>query len=73
MYLLDDDENPLYETGYFEVRKAEFAGMDFYKGIPPVISNGDWGWLCSAYAPVYDAQSKVTDIFVYTEHSVGTV
>ncbi|MCR5625957.1 MAG: diguanylate cyclase [Lachnospiraceae bacterium] len=53
MYLLDDDTTPVYETGYYEAREKELYGMDTSKVIPPTISNGDWGWLCSAYAPVY--------------------
>ncbi|MCR5717416.1 MAG: diguanylate cyclase [Oscillospiraceae bacterium] len=59
MYLVDDEENPLYETGYYEPREAEFAGVDFSRTeLPPSISNGDWGWLCSAFAPVFDASGE---------------
>ncbi len=54
MYLLDADDVPLYETGYYEVREAEFEGVDPRKTIQPVISEGDWGWLCSGFEPVYD-------------------
>ncbi|MBO4637590.1 MAG: diguanylate cyclase [Clostridiales bacterium] len=54
MYLIDADDVPVYETGYFEEREKEFDGTDPNKMTDPVISNGDWGWLCSAYAPVYD-------------------
>ncbi|MBQ2580739.1 MAG: hypothetical protein II574_03825, partial [Ruminococcus sp.] len=53
MYLIDDDDNPITETGYYEEREAEFEGADPSQDIEPTISNGDWGWLCSAYAPVY--------------------
>ena len=53
MYLIDDDDNPITETGYYEEREEEFEGTDPNKDIEPTISNGDWGWLCSAYAPVY--------------------
>ena len=59
MYLLDDDENPIYETGYYEEREEEFEGFDGTTAIEPTISTGDWGWLCSAYAPVYDSQGNV--------------
>lgn len=52
MYLMDDDENPLYRTGYFEDREPEFYGKDLWTLDEPTISHGDWGWLCSAYAPV---------------------
>jgi len=54
MYLLDDDENPIYETGYYEEREAELMGVDIESNPEPRISNGDWGWLCSAYTSVYD-------------------
>ena len=59
MYLLDDDENPIYETGYFEEREPELMGMDLTKKVEPTISTGDWGWLCSAYAPVYDSNGEI--------------
>lgn len=58
MYLMDDDDNPIYVTGYYEVREEEFMGMDLTRLIEPTISNGDWGWLCSAYAPVYDSEGR---------------
>ena len=58
MYLVDDYENPVYETGYYELREPEFAGIDPDGEIDPVISNGDWGWLCSGYAPVYDSDGN---------------
>ena len=53
MYLIDDDENLITETGYYEEREAELEGADPEKPIEPTSSNGDWGGLCSAYAPVY--------------------
>ena len=58
MYLVDDKENPLYETGYYEEREAELRGLDISMLKEPTISNGDWGWLCSAYAPVYDSNGE---------------
>ncbi len=58
MYLLDDDENPIYETGYWEEREAELMGVDIESNPEPRISNGDWGWLCSAYTSVYDADGN---------------
>ncbi len=58
MYLLDDDTIPIYETGYYELREAEFAGTDPTKEIAPVISHGDWGWLCSGYYPVFDENGE---------------
>ena len=59
MYLLDDDENPIYETGYYEEREPELQGIDLTKTVEPTISTGDWGWLCSAYAPVCDSNGEV--------------
>ncbi len=59
MYLIDELEIPIYETGYYEEREKEFEGTDPTKSIKPVISNGDWGWLCSGYAPVYDNEGNI--------------
>ena len=58
MYLMDDDDNPIYETGYYEEREPELMGMDLTQRVEPTISTGDWGWLCSAYAPVYDSNGE---------------
>jgi len=59
MYLLDADDVPFYETGYYEEREAEFEGTDPTKDIAPVISKGDWGWLCSGYATVRDENGEI--------------
>lgn len=59
MYLIDDDTTPLYETGYYEPREPEFMGVDIAHTIEPRISRGEWGWLCSAYVPVYDAKGNL--------------
>ena len=59
MYILDADDVPLYETGYYEQREPEFEGFDPRRESDAVISNGDWGWLCSGYAPVYDRYGKL--------------
>ena len=57
MYLIDDSTTDLYETGYYEKREPEFEGLDL-KTAEPTISNGDWGWLCSGYQPLYDNQGN---------------
>ena len=59
MFLIDDDENPIYETGYYEEREPELLGLDLTKTVEPTISTGNWGWLCSAYAPVYNSNGEV--------------
>ncbi|MBR5089815.1 MAG: GGDEF domain-containing protein [Ruminiclostridium sp.] len=59
MFLLDDYDNPIYETGYYEERESELRGMDPTRDIEPTINNGDWGWLCSAYAPVRNQSGKI--------------
>lgn len=60
MYILDDKAIPIYETGYYELREKEFAGVDPTANlIDPVISHGDWGWLCSGYAAVRDDQGFI--------------
>ncbi|MBR6917270.1 MAG: diguanylate cyclase [Clostridia bacterium] len=54
MYLIDGDlEVGVYETGYYEEREAELLGKDLEFAGEPTISHGDWGWLCSAFMPVY--------------------
>ena len=58
MYLVDSDEFPLYETGYYEEREEELRGLDLSQFTEPTISNGDWGWLCSAFMPVFDSQGN---------------
>lgn len=58
MYLLDDAENPIYETGYYEEREAELRGMDIANLPEPTISHGDWGWLCTDTKPVYDSDGN---------------
>ena len=58
MYLVDDSDNPIYETGYYEEREAEFRGIDLTNNPEPTISRGDWGWLCSDFKPVYDSEGN---------------
>ncbi len=58
MYLIDDKENPLYETGYYEDREAELQGFDLTNMPEPTISRGDWGWLCSDFKPVYTSDGE---------------
>ena len=61
MYLIDDDEESAlyYATGYMEEREKEFYGIDSSVRIEPTITHGRWGWLVSAYAPVFDEDGKV--------------
>ncbi|MBQ7574477.1 MAG: diguanylate cyclase [Clostridia bacterium] len=59
MYLLDSDDVPVYETGLYEEREEEFLGVDAHEEVEPTISNGIWGFLCSAYAPVYDSKGEL--------------
>ena len=59
MYLMDDDENPIYMTGYFEDREEALFGIDASKEVEPTISEGEWGWLCSSFVPVYDKGGKL--------------
>ena len=58
MYLIDDDENPITETGYYEEREEDLLGLDIANLKEPTISEGDWGWLCSAFKPVYDSNGE---------------
>ena len=57
VYLIDDDDNPLYVTGSTE---EDYLAIDGTTGIvPPTISHSEWGWLCSSYAPVYDSNGDL--------------
>ena len=47
-------EDYFKEIGYYEEREPEFNGVKADDMVDPTISEGDWGWLCSAYYPVYD-------------------
>ena len=58
MYLIDEEEIELYETGYYEEREAELRGIDLENMPEPTISHGDWGWLCSDFKPVYDSNGE---------------
>ena len=58
MYLVDDKENPIYETGYYEERESELRGVELTNMPEPTISHGDWGWLCSDFKPVYSSDGK---------------
>ena len=60
MYLLDDaDTSKLYETGYYEEREDAFDDLLDTVEIPPTVSTGPWGYLCSAYKPIYDSDGNV--------------
>lgn len=58
MYLVNDDTSPLSDIGYCEDREKELQGMDLAALPEPTISNGDWGWLCSDFEPVYDSKGE---------------
>ena len=53
MYIADDSTNPAYVAGSYIESQPEFYGIAADQIIEPTISNGEWGWLCSAYVPVY--------------------
>lgn len=59
MMLMDDADNPIYITGVMAPNESEFSDMDVTGIIEPTITNGDWGWLCSGYAPVYASDGTV--------------
>lgn len=62
MYVIDSDDVPLYESGYYELRESEFGQVDYTKTIQPVITRGDWGWLCSGFEPVYSGSEIVCHV-----------
>ena len=58
IYLMDTYEEPLYSTGMSEAKEKEFEGIDTTQYFEPVINEGPWGWLCSVYQIVYDADGN---------------
>ncbi len=58
MYVIDDKDNPMYQSGYFEVRESEFYEVELSGVVEPTISKGAWGWLCSSYYPIYDSEGN---------------
>lgn len=58
MYIIDDSNSELYIMGYYEIREKEFKDKDITHLEEPVISYGDWGWLCSYYSIVYDSNGN---------------
>lgn len=59
MYLMDDTDMPDYQIGYYETREDAFFGLDASGEVEPTISVGEWGWLCSAYSPLYDTDGSL--------------
>lgn len=59
MYLVDSSEEAIYETGLFEEREKELEGLGLEDLKKPTISKGNWGWLCSAYFPVYSSEGDL--------------
>ena len=60
--LLDPDEDLLY-LGSAEISAEEFGGA--YQGnerIEPTVSTTEFGWLCSAYEPVYASDGEAVAI-----------
>ena len=53
MSLIDDDTTPLYRTGLYVIGEEELDDADYTMEVPPTISHGEWGWLMSAYVPIY--------------------
>ncbi len=62
MYLLDSDEEPIYETGLYEEREEELIGVNLAALPEPTISHGMWGWLCSDFKPVYTSDGKLVAV-----------
>lgn len=62
MYLIDSTEEPLYESGTYEIREEQLINTEILD-IQPTISYSDtWGWLCSDYAPIYDSTGNCVAI-----------
>ena len=62
MYLIDDYDTKLYQTGQYELREEEFKDQDLTNLAEPVKTYGEWGWLISDYAPIYDSKGNCVAI-----------
>ena len=62
MYLIDDYDTKLYQTGQYELREKEFKDQDLTDLAEPVKTYGEWGWLISDYAPIYDSKGNCVAI-----------
>ena len=58
MYLVDEPDRPLYQTGCYEEREKELLGKDLTDLKNPIINNGIWGSLCTAFSPVYSSDGE---------------
>jgi len=57
LFLIDPDED-LFNLGSTELSSPEYAGLVGNIHIDPMVSNGKYGWLCSAYEPVYNSKGE---------------
>lgn len=55
-----------FDSDFDDYRADLLAG----KEVPPVISNGTYGWLITAYAPIHDAEGRTT---AYAGVDISTV
>ena len=58
MYLIDAPDEPLYQTGFYEEREKELLGKDLTALREPIINNGVWGNMCTAFCPVYSSYGE---------------
>jgi sigma-B regulation protein RsbU (phosphoserine phosphatase) len=62
IYIMDADEGPTAcQLGYTTpIAQRTYSYLDHLEnGIPPFITHSDFGWLSSAYAPVFGSDGKV--------------
>ena len=57
LFLIDPDED-LFNLGSTELSSPEYSGLVGNIHIDPMVSNGKYGWLCSAYEPVYNSKGE---------------
>lgn len=58
MHLIDDQNQPLYRVGFYEIRVRDLMGKDLENLDEAVVYNGPRGWLCTDYEPVYDSNGN---------------
>lgn len=63
MFMIDDLNEALYDcAGRFEEREEVYLGHDLAFVDPNISYSPEWGWLVSAFAPVYDSNGEIVCI-----------
>jgi len=62
MYLIDSTDEPIYESGFYEIREDQLMNTEILEVEPAISYSDEWGWLYSDYAPIYDSNKNLVAI-----------